>query len=355
MTIEYAQFAEWREFGENLSRFASIREKAESPQDRIMVQNKGGIQKLIAGDYGKTIIVTVGPTNQADGAAVVSARFMLTTLKTLKGKGQAEIRVTDDGLQMQTSFGSTIKMKNMDRPKYLTPKPYVPGELEIPFDAGFLPDASKYLVTTAEQAPFNQVLGECRGLGFTLRATDDHMMAEVGPLMAEDIFTLHFPDHIFPALKGFEDAGFIYVPERIPPQVAQAQFKAGKYHAVCVMYPNYGKFPRLASQAYTAVITGDKKLLIDSFKSLAGRHAYHRVIMEAKDGKFTIRSGDDGTAEVNVECTGTGTLPVNATFMAKVLSTVDGKTATISYSDSPSLVQVVGDKNDWTIAVSPMK
>lgn len=320
-----------------------------------MVQNKGGIQKLIAGDTGKTIIITVGETNQADGSAVVAARFLLTTLKTLKGKGQAEIRVTPDGVQMQTSFGSTIKMKNMDRPKWLTPQLYVPGELEIPFDAGFLPDASKYLVTTAEHVPFNQVLGECRGLGFVLRATDDHMHAEVGPLMAEDHFTLHFPDHIFPALKGFEDKGFIYVPEHKPPQVHQAQFRSGKYLAVTVMYPNYGKFPRLAEHEYTAVITGDKKLLIDSFKSLAGRHQYHRVIMEAAGGKFTIRSGDQGTAEVNVECVGTGTLPVNATFMAKVLSTVDGKTATISYSNSPSLVRVVGDKNDWPINVSPMK
>jgi len=353
MTIS---FSDWREYGENLGRFASIRERADSPQDRIVIQNKGGVQKVIAGDYGKTIIVTVGETDQPNGRAVVGSRLLLTTLKTLKGKGDAVLRVTADGAAISTTFGSEITLDNVTGAfKLLTPQPYVEGKGRvIRFDEGFLPSASKYLVTTAEHRPFNQVLGECKGLGFMLRSCDDHIMAEVGPLDAEDYFTVHFPDHVFPALKGLESAGGIYIPEHTGPQVHQAQFGAGKYRVICVIYPDYGKFPRVAKQDYTARVTGDRKVLVDAFKSLAGRHTYHRVVMEVSGDSFIIRSGDNGAAKVNIDSEGTGTLPVNASFIAKVLSAVDGKNATVEFSDSPSNVRVTGDKNGWPLLVSPM-
>jgi len=77
--------------------------------------------------------------------------------------------------------------------------------------------------------------------------------------------------------------------------------------------------------------------------------------MEARDGTFTIRSGDSGAATLNIECEGTGSLPVNAAFMAKVLQTVDGKTATVQFADSPSRVRIIGEKNLWPILVAAMK
>lgn len=350
-------FAGWREYGDNLGRFASIREKAEHPMDRIVIQNKDGVQKLVAGDFGKTIIVTVGATNQRDGKAVVGARLFLTTLKSLKGKGDAEIRIVDKGAVMQTSFGSTMAMENLDGYfKFLTPAPYVAGEgRTIRFEEGFLPAASKYLAYTAEHQPFNQVLAEARDHQMYLRSTDDHIMATVGPLEVDGNFTLHFPDHVFAGLKGLESAGGIYVPEHKTQQVQQAQFGAGKYRVVCVILPNYGKFPRVAEHEYTCSVTGDKKVLIDAFKSLAGRHQYSRVTMGAEDGTFTVTSGDNGVIKPNVECEGTGTLPVNAAFMAKVLQTVDGKNATVQFADSPSHVRIVGDKTGWPMLVSPMK
>lgn len=350
-------FAEWREIGENLGRFASIREKAESPMDRIVIQNRGGTQKVVAGDFRKTIIATVGPVAGPDVRAVVSSRLLLNTIKTLKGKGDAEIIVTDTGATIRTSFGSEISMDNITGPfKMLSPLPFKAGGWVAKFPEGFLPAAAKYLAITGEFRPYNQVLAECHGNDMYFRASEDHILATVGPLHVDEPRVIHFIDDVFPAMRGLEAAGGIYLPERHEPQGYQAQFGAGRYRVVCVIYhPDHDRFAQVADHAYTVSIKADRKVLIDTFKSLAGRHQYNRVVMEAKDGVFIIRSGDNGAARLNVECTGTGTLPVNATFMAKVLQTVDGKTATVQYADAPSHVRIVGDNNGWPMLVSPMK
>jgi DNA polymerase III sliding clamp (beta) subunit (PCNA family) len=122
-----------------------------------------------------------------------------------------------------------------------------------------------------------------------------------------------------------------------------------------VIWPDYPNFPKVAEHDYTVTVKGNKKVLIDTFKALAGRHEFNRVIMEADEGVFTIKGGDSGAAKVDVTCEGRGSLPVNATYLAKVLTTVDGVNATIQYSDAPSLVRVVGDKNPWPIRLAPMK
>jgi len=349
-------FAEWREYGENLGRFSSIREKAESPMDRIVVQNKGGVQKVVAGDFGKTLIVTIGPTTQPDGRAVVSSRLLLGTLKTLKGKGDAEIHVVPTGAIMKTNFGSEIEMTGIDGNfKMLAPRPFRADGWTTRFPAGFLPEAAKYLSVTGDFRPFNQVLAETRDGKMQFRASDDHIMSVVGDLDAPEPMTIHFPPDIFPAMRGFEEAGGIYLPVHEGPQVMQAQIGSGRYRAICVIKPDFGRFPEVAAHAYTVTVHSDKKVLIDTLKSLAGRHQYSRVVMEAKDGVFTIRSGDAGAARLNVQCTGTGTIPVNATFIAKVLQTVTGKSATVQYANAPSHIRIVGDDNHWPILVSPMK
>ncbi len=356
-------FAEWREYGENLGRFASVREKAESPMDRIVIQNKDGVQKVIAGDHGKTLIVTVGPTNQPNGRAVVGSRLFLTTLKTLKGKGSAEIRLTETGAVIQAVIGdgqdttpATISFDNISSFfKFLTPQVYKSGTGHlIRLPEGFFPDASKYLAGTGDYNPLNQVLGVAKNHQLYFRANDDHIEAKAGPIEVDDDFRVHFPDHVFPALKGLEHAGGIWIAPHKGPQVHQAQFFSGPYRVVSVIYPNYGVYPEVAQHEYTAIVTGDKKVLIDTFKSLAGRHEYSYSVMEADGGKFTVRSGGSGAASPNVDCVGTGSLPVNAAFMAKVLQTVDGKTATVEFADSPSAVRVTGDKNNWPILIAAM-
>lgn len=350
-------FAEWREIGENLGRVASVREKADSPMDRIVVQAKDGLLKVIAGNYNTTMIVTVGMTDQK-GIATVPARTFLTAIKTLKAKGEAELVLTNVGASIVTGFGSSIDMNNLPgENRMLKPYLFKKGDgVTIPFPEGFLPTASKYITPcTGEHAPYNQVLGQMHGKEMFLKASDDHMGVEIGGLFPSYPLTLHFNSELFPAIKGLEWAGGFWVPEHVPPQVHQVQVMSGKFRVVSVIYPQYPKFPWVADSKYTVKVEGDKKAMADLFKSMAGRHPYARVIMTSDGEKFSIKSGDTGEAQVQATVTGKGTLPVNATFMAKVLATVEGKTATIEYTSPPSLVRVIGDKNVWPVRVAPMK
>jgi len=349
-------FAEWRDIGENLGRFASIREKAESPSDRILIQADKGQLKLIAGDYSKTIVVSVGATEQ-QGKALVPARILLQAIKTLKSKGDAELLINGDGAIIRTSFGSEIAMADMrSHFRVLRPTPYDGTGYFVSFPAGFLADAGKYLkAAIGEFAPWDQVLGRSRKGSFHLSACEDHIMATVGPLsLAQDV-TLHFKADLFPALIGMEDAGGIWVPEHTGTLVHQAQIGSGKYRVAAVLNQKYPSWPALALPKYTVLVKADKKLLIDNFKALAGRHQYSRVTLVADGSSLTIKGGDAGAAKVQAEVTGKGTLPVNATFMAKVLTAVDGKSVTVEFGDAPSSVRVVGDKNNWPLLVAPMK
>lgn len=351
-------FTEWRELGENLARVASIREKAESPMDRIAVQVRDGVMKVVAGDFHTTMVYTLGPTEQANGMAVVPARLFLGTLKTLKGKGEATLTISDKGASLTTSFGSSIDMDQMDGlPHYLKPLPYRKGVgTLLPFPAGFLPQATKYLYATADYAPFDQVLVEAANGQAYFRASDDHILGEAGPLEAPEDFRSHlYPDAV-QALRGIDIAGGFWFPPRVPPYVQQAQVIAGPWRIATVVRPNYGRLPAVAGGKYATIVSGEKKPLIETFKSLAGRHQYSRVIMEAKGGDFTVKAGDNGKATLaGVKVEGEAFLPVNAQFMAKVMQVVDGKTVTIEFSDAPSNIRVIGDSCPWSLVVAPMK
>lgn len=349
-------FAELRDIGEQLGRFASIREKAESPMDRIIVQANGGTLKLIAGNFQSTIIATVGPTEQ-EGRVVVPSRLLLNTIKTLKAKGEADFILREGSAVIKTGFGSAIDMPDVGMSKFLRPAgEWVMDEKTVAFDSGFLPSACKYLMPcTGDFSPFNQVAFHATGVGGYLEANDNHMGVKVDGLSSTEHFTTHFPSEAFGSLKGLDSSGWFWFPPRVKLEAERAHIYAGKYLVVMVLWPDYPAFPRVADQDYTVKVSGNRKVLIDTFKSLAGRHEYNRVTMEASDGAFTVVGGDNAKAKIDVAVEGKGKLPVNAAYMAKVLTTVDGTNVTVEYADSPSLVRIVGDKNPWPIRLAPMK
>jgi hypothetical protein len=350
-------FADLREIGENLGRFASTREKADAPADRILVQADKGTLKLVAGDFRKTIIATVGPTEQS-ARAVVSSRLLLGAFKTFKSKGEATFDVTDRGVTITTGFGSSVELPAMDMAKYLrpVPQPWEADSLTVPFEAGFLPAACKYLASSVgDFSPYNQVYGKANGVEFYLSANDNHIGTKVGPLTTIDVFSVHFPGEDFNALRGLEQSGWFWFPPRHEQQVHRAQIYSGRYMVVMVLLPDYPLFPTPATPTMTAKVVGNRKTLIETFKALAGHHEYNRVVMKASDGAFTVKGGDTGAVKVDVEVEGTGTIPINATYIAKVLNTVDGKNATIEFADSPSLVRITGETNPWPVLVAPMK
>lgn len=349
-------FIELREIGETIGRFASVREKADRPQDRVVIQAKDGLLKLVAGDHEKTVIATVGPTEE-DGVAVVSARLLLTSLKTLKGKGDVFFVVKDNGAELRTGFGSSIVFDNIDiePPMYLRPKPYDGGSIAR-FDAGWLPLASKYLsMSPGDFNPFDQVYAHTTGDDLWFKSNDNHTGVEVGPLPAEGFIDANIPVGLFPALKGLEDAGGFYFPDRTDNKAPQVQIGAGKYKVTSVLHPGAGKLPFLPKMVYNVSISADRKALAEAFKSLVGRQEFNKVTVTAGDS-LVISGTQIGKVEIAATINGKGKIVVDASLMAKALSTVDGKTATVQYSDSgASLIGVSGDKYGWKVTLAPMR
>lgn len=170
-----------------------------------------------------------------------------------------------------------------------------------------------------------------------------------------EAFKVHFPGEDFNALRGLGDSGHFWFPDRVGTEAYRGQVYAGRYQVVMVLYPAYPAYPAQDSFSPTAKVFGNKKTIIETFKALAGRHQYSRVVMKASGGAFTVTGGDTGAVKIDAEVAGSATLPVNATYLAKVLTAVDGKNATIEYADSPSLVRVTGDANQWPVLIAPMK
>jgi DNA polymerase III sliding clamp (beta) subunit (PCNA family) len=349
-------FIELREIGETIGRFASVREKADRPTDRVIIQAHNGVLKLIAGDHEKTIMATVGPTDQ-DGTAIVSSRLFLTTLKALKGKGEVFFTIDKDGAQLKTAFGSSVTMDNIghETPMLLRPKPFGDGPV-VKFDAGFLPAASKYLdLAVGDFSPHDQVYGSVVKDSFWLRANDNHMGVEVGPLPASEVFDAHFPSTLFSALKGLEDAGGFYFPIRNDTQSPQVQIGSGRYRVVSVLRPGYGKLPSLPKFEHNVSISANRKTLIESFKSLKGRTEFNKVTLNATEKTLSISGAQSGRVEIEANVTGKGKILVDASLLIKALSTVDGTTVTVEYSDGrASLIRVSGDSY-WPVILAPMK
>lgn len=321
----------------------------------MVVQAAKGVLKLIGGDHQKTVIATVGPTDQ-DGTAIVSSRLLLTTLKALKGKGEVFFTIDKDGAQLRTGFGSSIEMANIDieTPRFLRPKPFGNGPI-MKFESGWLPSASKYLdLATGEFAPFDQVYGQATQGDFWFRASDDHIGTEIGPLSTEEDFDVHFPTTLFPALKGLEDAGGFYFPVRTDTQSPQVQVGAGRYRVTSVLHPGSGRLPTFPKMVYNVQVTANRKKLIDAFKALVGRQEFNKVTLTAGD-QFSISGSQIGRVEVEANVTGQGKIQVDASLLIKALSTVSGTTATVEYaSERASLIRVSGDSN-WPITLAPMR
>lgn len=353
--INLVAFADLREIGENLGRFASIREKAERPQDRIIIQANGGMLKLIAGDFAKTIVATVGPTD-LQGRAVVSSRLLLGAIKTLKAKGEADFTFSNTGAQIRTNFGSEIDMPNVTGTfRFL--RPVAPqGVRVVRFDTGYLSSAAKYLAAcTGDFPPLNQVIATSKRGGFSMFACDNRLGVDILPIASAGDWEVHLPADLWPALRGLDGPGYIDYPEQEGTQVSQVVIESGRYLVGSVIWKNAAKLPVVPEHEYTATVVGSKRALIDTFKSLAGGQDYSRVVISVTDGTFEVTGKGNEAARPNVEAEGSGALPVNATFMSKVLNTVDGTTVSIKFADAPSMVRVVGDKTPWPIRLAPMK
>lgn len=95
-----------KKIGESLGRFADTRATAKEPRDRVVVQADTETLKVVAGASYGTIIATVHATTQ-QFRAVISARELLTTIKTINPKQEYIFEDLDKGWEVGCSLGST--------------------------------------------------------------------------------------------------------------------------------------------------------------------------------------------------------------------------------------------------------
>ena len=99
-----------RKIGENLARFADIRETAKEPKDRIVVQANGSEVKLVAGSMGGTLIASVHATSES-GRTVVPSRFLLQALKNADLKGDYRF------VNLNKGFEIGCALERIDKPE----------------------------------------------------------------------------------------------------------------------------------------------------------------------------------------------------------------------------------------------
>ena len=97
------KIADLKKIGENVGRFASVREGAKEPQDRIVIQANGETVKVVAGASFGTLIATAHASEQMF-RATIPAREFLTTIKGLPAKTRVLLRDLNQGFAIGCSL-----------------------------------------------------------------------------------------------------------------------------------------------------------------------------------------------------------------------------------------------------------
>lgn len=342
------QVSEFRSHAETLGRFASVREKAEAPSDRILVQARDGVLKLVAGTENRTVVVNCGP-HPGSGMALVPARMLLTAAKSLRGKGTVEFEVNPDGAVLRTSMGGVVKMSNVDNevPAWLRP---VPGGSSAVIPANFWPDASKVLTTVLSWAVsgWKQVGLDVTPFGTYLRAADAYTMTTV---LATEVGLPTFYGAIDPefigAIRDFEDEGEMrwtqdYLTVESGPYLAVTKFL---WHEPKLPYPPEDVL------RWDVKVEADRARLVEMVKGVASSEdEFRRVtLVTTSDDRLTVSAWGGGqSVSLPATVSGVGRVAMVSERLLKLLTAVGGKTVTLQWGEGPG-VCITGDRVPWSV------
>lgn len=138
---------DYKSHAEMVGRFASVREGAPEPTDRVLVQFDG-VLRFVAGDDDSTVIVDTGQPVEAKGKAVVASRLFLQAAKTLRGRGDVEFELDGKGgIVVKTNTGGKVVMPRVGDsiPGWVRPSSASTSALCIGVAASFWSDLSKLI------------------------------------------------------------------------------------------------------------------------------------------------------------------------------------------------------------------
>jgi len=336
-----------------LGRFASIREGAPAPSDRILVQAYDGELKFVAGcDYDESsasLIVKAGPTN-TNGKALVNARTFLSAAKSLRGKGEIDFEITPTGCTMRTNEGGEIMLGNVDTrmPDILPPRanaePYVAPK-------GFLDQAARLLGATTSMAvsAWRQVGLEVKADALYLRGGDSFMYTslEIPQASDRDVYGSLSPEFL-DAVRTFDGETSLIVGE------TQLVVEQGPYKATTSYME---RFPRLPMPPKTALpdtyMKMPRKAFLEAVKTLTDE----KVSLNVTPRDAVLAGWPELTTSLTLKADtyGRGRMAVMRDRLAKLASAFTGDTITVAWnSEETGPARLWGESAVCFLATIPL-
>lgn len=345
--------SEFRKAADNLARFASTREGARPPTDRILIQNGLDGLKFIAGTDDRTLIVATGVLSEPSGKALVSARMFLTAAKALRGKGTLSVEFDGKGgAVLVSSFGGKVRLPVVEG---TIPK-WIRGDNFAAVVAGYGEDFMSALVRYVESST-----GDPHVIVSTLpedpdvlrvQYTDTYVYAVHDLPIAgrsDDKFrSIRLPVDFIKACRGI-GIGVLMVKDS-----GQVELADNGKIAVTKSLPSSGLLPegRRFNEQPASYVTVERSELADALKTMGNEPVHGRATLDvAADGTLMVRqySGDAGAYEMPGVLQGPAfKVSVTADKMYRLVRA--GKTKRMSFGPVPgAAVQLLDEGEGWRV------
>jgi DNA polymerase III sliding clamp (beta) subunit (PCNA family) len=344
-----------------------VREGAQSPRDRILVQSSPSSMKLVAGNKSSTLVLSLPSETKTRSVFTVAARVLLQSAKVLVGKGEVTLEADDKGLHLHTSTGGRATFPRIDGSPRDFILPAKQTEMIAEFEdlsrmgkvlkacAGDIPPHTWVSVTTAGRE------GETTTIALT--ASDAHKYARVDLGGGEGLEVPYlFHADALDGFKAIEEPGKVEWSENTVEFVTATKRLVARSHQG-EGWKNIG-FP---SRGAIAGIKMDRKVLIEAIKGVSGKDPHERfqIAMSRKGmthGEDGVYIGSfDSTDWYRVDGTPQGEsapLALSAAYALDILRSMDGKMVTIRWPESKADLTKVAfssEENRWTkILLAPI-
>ena len=339
--------ADFKSSAEMLGRFASIREGAPEPTDRILVQFDT-VLKFVAGDDHSTVIVNTGSPVDAKGKALVSSRLLLQAAKTLRGKGDISIGLDGKGGALLTTHtgGKVVLPRVSDSlPGWVRPTDEPANAIVLETPAGLWSDLSKVIGIGPDKHywPWDHVHFEMYEGTLRLIWTDNYRWVAYtlteGLALAGHKYMGSVSVEFIKSLKAFDDVtGFTLTEDRM-------LVVSGASSAVTRLVWAIEKGERLYDKARPNMVRPvglnigaavNRKDFIDNLKAVSSADAYGRVTVMVEAGAVKVYGYGherDGSMTMNAKTQGHGYVSFNEQLATKLLSGLKDKEVTFLFPD----------------------
>lgn len=345
--------SEFRKAADNLARFASTREGAQPPRDRILIQNGVDGLKFIAGTDDHTLIVVTGVMSEPQGKALVSARMLLTAAKALRGKGTLSVEFDGKGgAILVSSSGGKVRLPVVEG----TIPRWVRGVPDTAVVAGYDQDFLSTLVRYVESStgPAHVIVSTLPNNPGVLRVqyTDTYAYAvrdlPIAARSSDQFHSIKLPIDFVKACRGLDEGVFLMKNN------GQVEFSDGQRIAITSGLGSPGMLPegQRFGQDPSSYVVVERSELADALKTMGNEPEHGRATLSVDaDGTLTVSqySGDVGAYEIPGDLSGPAfKVSVTADKMYRLVKA--GKSKRMSFGPvAGGIVQLLDEGEGWRV------